>query len=190
MFVIVGLGNPTDEYVNTRHNIGFKTIDYLSDKYKIVMEESSFNALIGKGIINNIEVLLVKPLTYMNSSGEAVKAICDSFNIDEKEDLIIIYDDISLDLSNFRVRKKGSSGGHNGIKSIIELLGHDIFKRIKIGIGKKPEDIDLIDFVLGKFLEEESEILGQNMDKIDCCLNLIFNEGIDKAMSLYNSKNN
>ena len=188
MFVIVGLGNPDEKYINTRHNIGFKVIDFLCNKYQIHLEELIDNALVGKGNINNKEVLLVKPLTYMNSSGEAVKAICNRFNIDEKENLLVIYDDISLDLGNFRIRKKGSAGGHNGIKSIIELLGHDTFKRIKIGIGNKPENLNLIDFVLGEFLEDEINILNENMEKIDSCLNLIFNEGIDKAMTLYNYK--
>lgn len=190
MYIIVGLGNPTDKYFNTRHNIGFKTIDYLSKKYNINLYNSNFNALVGRGKINDNEVILVKPLIYMNSSGEAVKSIVNNFNINEKENLIVIYDDISLSLGQFRIRKKGSAGGHNGIKSIIELLGHDTFKRIKIGVGEKPKDLDLIDYVLGDFLLEEKNILDKNMEYIDESINLILDDKIDKAMSKYNSKVN
>ena len=119
MYIIAGLGNPTKEYENTRHNIGFMAIDALADKYNINMTECKHKALIGKGVINGTKVVLVKPLTYMNLSGEAIRSVIDYYKVDEEEELIVIYDDISLDVGKLRIRKKGSAGGHNGIKNII-----------------------------------------------------------------------
>ena len=138
MHIIVGLGNPTREYCNTRHNIGFDVIDKLADMYSIDVLEKKHKALIGKGMINGEKVILAKPQTYMNLSGESVRELVDYYKIEEETQLIVIYDDISLDVGQLRIRKKGSAGGHNGIKNILKHLGHDVFPRIKMGVGEKP----------------------------------------------------
>jgi PTH1 family peptidyl-tRNA hydrolase len=188
MYIIAGLGNPTKEYENTRHNIGFMSIDYLADKYGISLMESRHKALIGKGIINGNKVVLVKPLTYMNLSGEAVRSVIDYYKVDEKEELIVIYDDISLDVGQLRIRKKGSAGGHNGIKNIIAHLGHDIFMRIKIGVGEKPKGYDLVDYVLGHFTIDELKIMNESFKDVDSAVNLMLEGEVDKAMNDFNAK--
>ena len=190
MYIIVGLGNPTREYDNTRHNIGFAAIDYLADKYHIAVNEAKHKALIGKGIINDTKVVLVKPMTYMNLSGEAVRAVVDYYKVDEESELVVIYDDISLDVGQLRIRKKGSAGGHNGIKNIILHLGHDVFNRIKIGVGDKPKNYDLADYVLGHFSKEEQVIMLESMQDMDGAVNLMLEQNVDQAMNLYNKKKN
>lgn len=154
MFLIVGLGNPGVEYAATRHNIGFDMITYLSDKYNIPVNSREGKALVGKGILVGEKVMLAQPQTYMNLSGESVRALMDYYKIDI-EDLLVIYDDISLDVGQIRMRGKGSAGGHNGIKSIIQHTGTQEFARIKIGVGQKPEGGDLVKHVLGRFSREE-----------------------------------
>ena len=154
MFLIVGLGNPGVEYAATRHNIGFDMITYLSDKYNIPVNSREGKALVGKGILAGEKVMLAQPQTYMNLSGESVRALMDYYKIDI-EDLIVIYDDISLDVGQIRMRGKGSAGGHNGIKNIIQHAGTQEFARIKIGVGQKPEGGDLVKHVLGRFSKEE-----------------------------------
>lgn len=154
MFLIVGLGNPGVEYAATRHNIGFDMITYLSDKYNIPVNSREGKALVGKGILAGEKVMLAQPQTYMNLSGESVRALMDYYKIDI-EDLLVIYDDISLDVGQIRMRGKGSDGGHNGIKSIIQHTGTQEFARIKIGVGQKPEGGDLVKHVLGRFSREE-----------------------------------
>ena len=154
MFLIVGLGNPGVEYAATRHNIGFDMITYLSDKYNIPVNSTEGKALVGKGILAGEKVMLAQPQTYMNLSGESVRALMDYYKIDI-EDLLVIYDDISLDVGQIRMRGKGSAGGHNGIKSIIQHTGTQEFARIKIGVGQKPEGGDLVKHVLGRFSREE-----------------------------------
>lgn len=154
MFLIVGLGNPGVEYAATRHNIGFDMITYLSDKYNIPVNSREGKALVGKGILAGEKVMLAQPQTYMNLSGESVRALMDYYKI-EIEDLLVIYDDISLDVGQIRMRGKGSAGGHNGIKSIIQHTGTQEFARIKIGVGQKPEGGDLVKHVLGRFSREE-----------------------------------
>lgn len=190
MYIIVGLGNPDKEYDNTRHNIGFAAVDMLADKYGIHVSEVKHKALIGKGVINGSKVILVKPLTYMNLSGEAVRAVVDYYKIDEEEELLIIYDDISLDVGQLRVRKKGSAGGHNGIKSIISHLGHDTFQRIKIGVGEKPKGYELTAYVLGHFSKEDMATLKEGMEKVDGAVTLILQDQVDEAMNRYNTKVN
>lgn len=190
MYIIVGLGNPTREYDNTRHNIGFAAIDYLADKYHIAVNEAKHKALLGKGVINGTKVVLVKPMTYMNLSGEAVRAVVDYYKVDEESELIVIYDDISLDVGQLRIRKKGSAGGHNGIKNIILHLGHDVFNRIKIGVGDKPKNYDLADYVLGHFSKEEQVIMQESMQDMDGAVNLMLEQNVDQAMNLYNKKKN
>ena len=154
MKLIVGLGNPGVEYAATRHNIGFDMITYLSDKYNIPVNSREGKALVGKGILAGEKVMLAQPQTYMNLSGESVRALMDYYKIDI-EDLLVIYDDISLDVGQIRMRGKGSAGGHNGIKSIIQHTGTQEFARIKIGVGQKPEGGDLVKHVLGRFSREE-----------------------------------
>lgn len=189
MYIIAGLGNPTREYEGTRHNIGFMAIDAIADRYQIGMMECRHRALIGKGRINGARVVLVKPLTYMNLSGEAVRAVADYYKIDEKSELIVIYDDVSLDVGQIRIRKKGSAGGHNGIKNIIAQFGHDTFARIKIGVGEKPKGYDLADYVLGHFSKEELQVMADSLERVDSAVGLMIEGRVDEAMNRYNKKN-
>lgn len=189
MYIIVGLGNPTKEYENTRHNIGFMAVDMLADKYGISVDVCKHKALIGKGLINGHKVVLVKPLTYMNLSGEAVRAVIDYYKADAQQDLLVIYDDISLAVGQLRIRKKGSAGGHNGIKNIIANLGHDTFQRIKIGVGEKPKGYDLVDYVLGHFSKEELAIIKDSLEKADGAVSLMVEGKTDQAMNAYNKRN-
>lgn len=188
MVIIAGLGNPTKEYENTRHNIGFMAIDMLADKYNISVMDCKHKALIGKGTIGGTKVILVKPLTYMNLSGEAIRAAVDYYKVDPTSELIVIYDDISLDVGQLRIRKKGSAGGHNGIKNIIAHLGDDTFLRIKIGVGEKPKGYDLVDYVLGHFSGEELEVIKGSLEKVDGAVNLMLEDKVDAAMNEYNKK--
>ena len=159
MFIIVGLGNPTSEYEGTRHNVGFAVIDAIADKYNISVTERKHRAFCGKGIIAGQKVLLVKPQTYMNLSGESVRSALDFYKVDPETEILVIYDDVSLGVGQLRIRKKGSAGGHNGIKNIIAHLGTSVFLRIKVGVGEKPKENDLADYVLGHFSKEEKEIM-------------------------------
>ena len=186
MYVIVGLGNPKREYENTRHNIGFDVIDALADKYGISVKEVKHKAVTGKGIIEGKRVILVKPLTFMNLSGESVRQVLDFYKASPEEDLIVIADDISLDVGKLRIRKKGSAGGHNGLKNIILHLGHDQFKRVRMGVGEKPQDYDLADYVLGRFPSEEKAAMEDSIKKAVDAIGEIITGGVDKAMNLYN----
>ena len=188
MYIIVGLGNPTKEYHNTRHNIGFDVIDKLADMYSISVLEKKHKALVGKGIINGQKVILAKPQTYMNLSGESVRELVDYYKIDEETELVIIYDDISLDVGQLRIRKKGSAGGHNGIKSIIQHLGTDVFPRIKMGVGEKPKGYDLADYVLGHFKKEERIIMDESIITASKAIELMVIDEIGEAMNQYNKK--
>jgi len=188
MYIIAGLGNPGKQYEGTRHNIGWQVIDALADKHGIRVLENKFKGLIGKGMINGEKVILVKPLTYMNLSGECIGEIVNYFKIDETCELIVIADDISLDVGFIRMRKKGSAGGHNGLKSIIAHLGHENFARIKMGVGDKPAGYDLADYVLGHFNKEENEILAESKKNAVLAIETTIRDGIDKAMNLYNTK--
>ena len=188
MYIIVGLGNPTREYENTRHNIGFDVIDKLAQEFSINVLEKKHKALIGKGIINGQKVILAKPQTYMNLSGESVRELVDYYKVEEETELIIIYDDISLDVGQLRIRKKGSAGGHNGIKSIIQHLGTDAFPRIKMGVGEKPKGYDLADYVLGHFSKEERAIMDESAGKATKAVELMVIDEIGEAMNLYNKK--
>lgn len=188
MYMIVGLGNPTKEYENTRHNIGFDTIDAIAEKYDIAVLEKKHKALIGKGFIEGQKVILAKPLTYMNLSGESVRELVDYYKIEETQELIVIFDDISLDVGQLRIRKKGSAGGHNGVKNIIKQLGHDTFMRIKMGVGEKPKGYDLADYVLGHFSEKERKIMDDSVEKAADAVKMMLFEGADAAMNVYNKK--
>lgn len=168
MYVIVGLGNPDKKYEHTRHNIGFDVIDALADKYNISVTDKKHKALCGSGVIEGMKVLLVKPQTYMNLSGESVAEVMNFYKLDPDEEMIVIFDDISLEPGRIRIRKKGSAGGHNGIKSIIAMTGTQGFSRIKVGVGEKPQGWDLADHVLGRFSSEDmakvEEAIGHAMD--------------------------
>lgn len=188
MYIIVGLGNPKKEYDNTRHNIGFDVIDALADSNRIGMTEKKHKAVIGKGIIAGQKVLLAKPQTFMNLSGESVRELVDYFKIDETTELIVISDDISLDVGQLRIRKKGSAGGHNGLKNIILHLGHDSFHRIKMGVGEKPKNYDLADYVLGHFPKEERLVMDESVKDACKAIELMINDDVDGAMNLYNKK--
>ena len=185
MKIIVGLGNPTDKYKGTRHNIGFMAIDKIAETYKITINQHKHKALIGSGFIGPERVILMKPLTFMNLSGESVRAAADFYKVDV-EDILIIYDDISLEQGMLRIRKKGSAGGHNGIKSIIAHLGGDTFPRIRVGIGgERHPNMDLADYVLGHFDKEEMVIIEEGLDKAAKAAALIAEGEIDVAMNQY-----
>lgn len=186
MFIIVGLGNPSKEYDGTRHNIGFAAIDALAEKFNVSINTANHHALTGTTYINGEKVLFMKPLTYMNLSGEAVRDAVKFYKIDPADKLLVIYDDISIDVGRLRLRKKGSDGGHNGIKNIIAHLGSDVFYRIKIGVGNKPEGFDLAYYVLGHFSKDELDIMKGNMEKICDIVPLTIAGEFDKAMNLYN----
>lgn len=188
MYIIVGLGNPKKEYDNTRHNIGFDVIDALADENRIGVSEKKHKALIGKGIIAGQKVVLAKPQTFMNLSGESVRELVDYYKIDETAELIVISDDISLAVGQLRIRKKGSAGGHNGLKNIILHLGHDGFQRIKMGVGEKPKNYDLADYVLGHFPKEERLIMDESVKDACKAIEMMINENTDGAMNLYNKK--
>jgi len=189
MRIIVGLGNPGEKYRATRHNIGWDTITRISDNYGIPLNQMKHKAICGTGFIEGEKVILAQPVTYMNLSGESVRELVDFYKV-SPEDIIIIYDDIDLDVGQLRIRKKGSAGGHNGIKSIISHLGTDEFPRIRIGVGAKPKDWDLADYVLSRFKDEEEAVIRQALkDASDAC-RLIITSGIDAAMNKYNKKKN
>ena len=188
MFIIVGLGNPTKEYEGTRHNVGFEVIDRIADKYNISVTDRKSRAFCGKGIIAGQKVLLVKPQTYMNLSGESVRGLVDYYKIDEESELLVIFDDISLDVGQLRIRKKGSAGGHNGIKNIIAHLGSNVFNRIKVGVGEKPKEYDLADYVLGHFSKAEQEVMEDGYKDAIQAVELILQGDIDGAMNQFNKK--
>ena len=188
MFLIVGLGNPGKQYENTRHNVGFDAIDVLVDEYRIPSSGKQHKAMYGKGVIEGQKVILAKPLTYMNLSGEAVRAMVDYYKIDPETELLVIFDDISLAPGNIRIRKKGSAGGHNGIKSIITHLGTQNFQRIKVGVGEKPKNWDLADYVLGAFSKYDRKLVDEALERTAKAAALIVQGEIDEAMNLYNKK--
>ncbi len=188
MFIIIGLGNPTSQYNGTRHNVGFDVIDMLGDKYNINVDGRKNKAFVGKGMIEGHKVILVKPQTYMNLSGESVRGLVDFYKVDETSEVLVIYDDVSLDVGQLRIRKKGSAGGHNGIKSIIQHLGTQEFLRIKVGVGEKPKGYDLGDYVLGHFSKGEKELMKQGYERVDKAIQYILSDEINKAMNQYNKK--
>ena len=188
MFIIAGLGNPGREYENTRHNIGFHVIDGIAKKYQIEILEKKHKAVIGKGYIEGQKVILVKPFTYMNLSGESIREVVDYYKVDETAQLVVISDDISLDVGQLRIRKKGSAGGHNGLKNIIQHLGHENFIRIRIGVGEKPQNYDLKDYVMGHFTDQEKKLLEDSTQKAAEAICMIMQGDVDGAMNRYNTK--
>ncbi len=188
MFVIVGLGNPDKKYEKTRHNIGFQFIDALADKYNINVHEKKFRALVGSGVIEGTKVLLVKPQTYMNRSGESVQEVLSYYKLDPDSEMIVVFDDISLEPGNIRIRKKGSAGGHNGIKDIIALADTQNFMRIKVGVGEKPKGWDLADYVMGTFSKEDKEKVDEAIQDAIQAAVLMMQGDVDKAMNNCNAK--
>ena len=188
MYIIAGLGNPEKKYFGSRHNVGFAVIDALSDKYGIELTETKFKAAFGKGRIGSERVILVKPLTYMNLSGEAIRPLCDYFKVDTTTDLIVISDDVELDVGNLRIRPKGSHGGHNGLKNIIAQLGNSDFCRVRVGVGKKPKEYDMVDWVLGHFQGQDEVEIKEAVSRAADAVAEIMENGVDSAMNLFNGK--
>ena len=188
MYIIAGLGNPGSRYEKTRHNCGFEAIDLLAEHCGISLKDRKFKSLCGNGVIDGQKVLLMKPLTYMNLSGEAVQAAAAFYKIDPAKELIVLYDDISLEPGQLRVRAKGSAGGHNGIRSIIRMLGTEQFLRVKIGTGAKPADMDLADYVLGRIPLSERADMAAAFDRASKAAVDLVTEPLDRVMNEYNRK--
>lgn len=188
MFIIAGLGNPGKEYAGTRHNVGFKVIDALADKYDISVMNIKNRAMTGKGNISGEKVILVKPITYMNASGESLRPLVDYYKIDPERELIVISDDIALPPGQIRIRKKGSAGGHNGLKNIILHLGSESFQRIRVGVGEKPKEYDLVNHVLGHFSGEEKSLIEDGITKAVQAAEMMLTGDTDRAMNEFNRK--
>ena len=188
MFVIVGLGNPSREYKGTRHNAGFEVIDRISEKYNISVNIKKHRALIGKGMIQGKKVILAKPQTFMNLSGESVRSLVNFYQLDVTRELVVVYDDVSLGTGQLRIRAKGSAGGHNGIKNIISQIGGQVFPRIKVGVGEKPPKMELADYVLGHFSKAEQQLMEEGYEMAVCAAETITEGRIEAAMNEYNRK--
>lgn len=187
MYVIAGLGNPGGRYEKTRHNVGFDVIDLLADQYHIRVAERKCHALCGSGIIGGQKALLVKPQTFMNASGESIAAILNYYKLEPRERLIVIVDDISLEPGRLRIRRKGSAGGHNGLKSIIERCGTQDFMRIKVGVGAKPPEWDLVDHVLGRFSKQDRALAEEAMEQAAEAASMLAQGRVDEAMNRFNA---
>ena len=185
MYVVVGLGNPGKQYEKTRHNVGFDVIDILAKEYCISVSKIKHKALIGEGRVKNEKVLLVKPQTYMNLSGETLIDIYNYYKVD-MENIIVIYDDIDLDVGKIRIRKKGSGGTHNGMRSIIKCLGDNNFPRVRVGVSKPKPGQDLADFVLSRFRKEENDDIELGLEKAAKSVDVMIRDNIDLAMNKYN----
>lgn len=185
MKIIVGLGNPGAKYAGTRHNIGFSVIDELAEKYNISLGDKKHKAIFGKGVIEGEKTILAMPQTFMNLSGESVRELIDYYKCDPS-DLIVIYDDIDLDVGKLRIREKGSAGGHNGMKNIIMHLGSQDFIRIRVGVGAKPKNMDLADYVLSRFGKDDLPFIRESCTKACDAVALIVSDGVAAAMNRYN----
>ena len=185
MYIIVGLGNPEEDYAKTRHNMGFNTINKLSEQYNIEVKQKKFKALYGTGMIENKKVILLKPQTFMNNSGESIKEIIDFYKA-KPEELIVIYDDIDLDAGIVKIRKKGGAGTHNGMKSVVHCIQSEDFIRVRVGIGKPEHKGDLINYVIGAIPEEEVKILDEAATKAKEGVIEILKNGVDNAMNKIN----
>ena len=183
--IVAGLGNPGDKYTYTRHNAGFMAMDYLCQKYNFKINKVKFKALCGEHTVNGKRVLFMKPQTFMNLSGEAVREAADFYKI-PSENIIIIYDDVSFEPGIMRIKRKGSAGGHNGIKNLILELNTDVFPRIKLGVGIKPKDYDMVGWVLGKLSGDDQKELFTCLEKTPEAIELIVSGNTDKAMNLFN----
>ena len=184
--LVVGLGNPGDKYTFTRHNTGFMALDFIAEKCGVRVDRARFKSLCADARIGEHRVLLMKPQTFMNLSGEAVREAADFYKI-PPENILVLFDDINFDVGVMRIRRNGSDGGHNGIKSIIYQLNSDAFPRVKIGVGKKPSpDYDLADYVLGTYSDADKKTLFSMFSRVYDGVELILSGQIDKAMNLYN----
>lgn len=187
MKIIVGLGNPTAQYNGTRHNVGFSVISELAEKYNISMDGKKHKAIYGKGSIEGEKVILAMPQTYMNLSGESVRELTDYYKV-EPEDVIVIYDDINLDVGKLRIRKKGSAGGHNGMKNIIKHLNTEAFPRVRVGVGEKPKHMDLADYVLSRFDKNELDDIREGCTNACRAIAMMIAEDVEAAMNVYNGR--
>ena len=188
MYIIAGLGNPGGKYAHTRHNVGFDTIDRLAGRYGIRLDTNKFKGEYGMGVIDGHKVLLLKPQTYMNLSGECIRDVLGYYKADPNEELIVLFDDISLNPGLIRIRKKGSAGGHNGIKNIILHTGTEGFSRVKIGVGEKPKGWDLADYVLSPFTKDERPLVNLAIEHAAKAIEQMLNGDVDAAMNEYNRK--
>ena len=185
MYIIVGLGNPEPEYSNTRHNMGFDTINKIAKKYNIEFSKTKFKGIYGTGTIEGEKVILLKPQTFMNLSGKSIKEIIDFYKLNTNN-LIIIFDDIDIEPGIIKLRKTGGPGTHNGMKSVIKEIGTEKFPRVRVGIGKPEHKGDLINYVIGKISEENRVILDKSTDLARDAVIEIIKNGMDKAMNLFN----
>lgn len=185
MYLVIGLGNPEPEYSKTRHNMGFDTINVISNKYKIDMNRTKFNAIYGSGDIEGQKVIFVKPQTFMNLSGQTVREFVNFYKV-ENNKLIVIYDDMDIEKGTMKIRKKGGPGSHNGMKSVVQELGTNDFPRVRVGIGKPAYKNDAINYVIGRVQEEEYEILQKGIKRASEAIEEIIKNGIDIAMNKYN----
>ena len=183
MYLIVGLGNPEEDYSNTRHNMGFDAVNKIAKEYNIEINKKKFKGLYGMEQIEGEKVILLKPQTYMNLSGESIKEVVDFYKI-ENDNIIVIYDDMDIDLGIIKIRKKGNPGSHNGMKSVVKYLGTE-FPRIRVGIGK-PKDEDFIKYVIGHIPEEEKNILNKSTSIAKDAAIAIIKQGVDNAMNKFN----
>lgn len=187
MYIIAGLGNPTKEYDKTRHNIGFCVIDELAERNRIAVNGKKHKAFYGKGSMKGEKVVLLKPRTFMNLSGESILEAANFYKV-PNENIIIIYDDINLDVGQIRIRAKGSAGGHNGIKSIISHLGTMEFPRVKVGVGDKPKGMDLADYVLGRFDKEDASAVLEGVRHAALAVEMLLESGMEQAMNQFNGR--
>lgn len=185
MKLIVGLGNPGDKYKGTRHNAGFQVIDELAERFNISVKNKEHKGLTGKGMIMGEKVILLKPQTFMNNSGDSIAPLAAYYGIGI-EDIIVVYDDIYLEPGHIRIRKKGSAGGHNGMKSVIARLGSEDFARVRVGVGAKPEHFELVDWVLGHFDKDVLEAAEKGITEAARAVSVMISEGADVAMNLFN----
>lgn len=186
MFLIVGLGNPGEEYARTRHNVGFQCVNHLAGRHGLRFDEKRSKARLASGTIAGQRVVLAKPFTYMNASGEAVAPLVHWYKIDPSTQLLVIYDELDLPLGTIRIRASGSSGGHNGMKSIIQHLGSERFPRLRVGIGRPPEGWDTINHVLGRWRTQEEQDLPRLYDLVADAVALFISQGITAAMNRFN----
>ena len=186
MHIIAGLGNPEPKYDRTRHNTGYEVLDRLVSECGIPLDYQKHDALCGKGMIEGEKVILMKPLTYMNLSGRAIADAMNFYKLFPKSELIVIYDDVDLPLGTIRIRESGSAGGHNGMKDIIEKLGTQDFVRVRVGVGAKPDEWDLVDWVLGRFTDEEEEVMKKARSRAAEAVCAILAHDAEYAMSRYN----
>lgn len=185
MFLIVGLGNPEKDYADTRHNMGFNVINKISEKYQIEVNRSKFKGLFGMGNIHGKKVALLKPQTFMNLSGESVKEAIDFYKLDLK-DILVVYDDIDLEPGKIRIKRSGSAGTHNGMRSVIQFLNNENFARVRVGIGKPEYKTNLIEYVIGHINSEDKELLEVGVDLAAEAVDTILQEDIDSAMNKFN----